>query len=51
VDANHSILAKMFEEEIKNPLRIEVERQPAKNKNQMDIYNAIFNSFATKEPF
>ncbi len=50
VDANHFIVVKMFEAEIKNPLRRKVERQPAK-KNQMDIYNAIVNSFVAKKPF
>jgi hypothetical protein len=46
VDANHFIIAKIFEEEIKDPLRREVERQPT--KKQIDIYSAIVNSFATK---
>jgi hypothetical protein len=33
VDANHSIIAKMFEEVVKNPLRRQVERQPTKSKS------------------
>ncbi len=49
MNANHSIIAKMFDEEIKNPLRREVKRQSTK-KNQMDIYNEIINFFIAKEP-
>jgi hypothetical protein len=30
VNANHSIIAKLFEKEINNPLRRKVEKQPAK---------------------
>jgi hypothetical protein len=33
VDANHSIIAKMFEEVVKNPLRRQVQRQPTKIKS------------------
>jgi hypothetical protein len=36
VNVNHSIITKMFEEEVNNPLKREVERQLAK-KNQINL--------------
>jgi len=33
VNANHYIIAKMFDEEVNNPLRKEVDRQPTKKKS------------------
>jgi len=33
VDANHSIIAKIFEEEVRNPLKRKVEKQPAKKNS------------------
>ncbi len=33
VNANHYIIEKMFEEEVNNPLRKEVDRQPTKKKS------------------
>jgi hypothetical protein len=49
VNANHSIIAKLFEEEINNPLRGKVGKQLAKKQNPFG--NAIVNFFVVKEPF
>jgi hypothetical protein len=50
VDAKHSLLAKEFDEKMNNPVRNELERQPAK-KRQNVFSNGIFEIFTTKVPY
>ncbi len=49
VNANDSIIAKMFEKEINSLVRGDVEKQLAK-KNSNTSNNAIVNFFVAKEP-
>ncbi len=44
MNVNHSIIVKMFEEEVNNPLKREVEKQHAK-KISNQIGNVIVNFF------
>jgi hypothetical protein len=50
VNANDYIIAKMFEKEINNLMRREMEKQLAK-KISNTFNNAIINFFVAKEPF
>jgi hypothetical protein len=50
VNANHSIIAKLFEEEVNSPLKGKVENQLAKKRSN-PCGNAIVKFFATKYPF
>jgi hypothetical protein len=50
VNANHSIIAKMFEEEMNRSLKGEVEKQPT--KKMLNPYgSAIVNFLVAKYPF
>jgi len=50
VNANHSIIAKMFEEEMNSPLKGKVEKQLAKKRSN-PCGSVIVKFFATKYPF
>jgi len=50
VNANHSIIAKMFEKEVNSPLKGKVEKQLAKKRSN-PCGNAIVTLFATKYHF
>jgi hypothetical protein len=50
MNAHHSITANMFEEDVNNPLRGEVERQPTKKKSN-PLGNPIINFFDAKKYF
>jgi hypothetical protein len=50
VNANHSIIAKMFEEGLNSPLKRKVEKQLGKKRSN-PCGNAIVKFFATKYPF
>jgi hypothetical protein len=50
VNANHSIIAKLFEEAINSPLKGKVERQLAK-KISNPSSNVIVNFLVAKNPF
>ncbi len=50
MNANHIIIAKMFEEEVNRSSKGEVEKQP--RKKRLNPYgNAIVNFFVAKYPF
>jgi len=49
VNANHSIIAKIFEEEVNSPLKGEFEKHLAKKRSNQ-FGSAIVNFFPTKEP-
>jgi len=50
VNANHSIIAKLFEKAINNPLKGKVGRQLAKNISNPSS-NAIVDFFVVENPF
>jgi hypothetical protein len=50
VNANHSIIAKLFEEVINNPLQGKVGKQLAKDISNPSS-NAIVNFFVVENPF
>jgi hypothetical protein len=50
MNANHSIIAKMFEEKVNGSLKGEMEKQPTKKR--LNPYgSAIVNFFVAKYPF
>jgi hypothetical protein len=50
VNANHFIIAKMFEEEVNRSLKGEVEKQPTKKR--LNPYGSVIvNFFVVKYPF
>ncbi len=50
VKVNYSIIAKMFENEVNNPLRGKLEKKICKKRSNL-ASSAIFNVFAAKNPF
>jgi hypothetical protein len=50
VNVNHSIITKMFEEELNSPLKRKVDKQLGKKRSN-PCGNAIVNFLATKYPF
>jgi hypothetical protein len=51
MNVNDYIIAKMFEEEMNNLLKKEMERKPTKKKSHPLISSAIINFFVTKNSF
>jgi hypothetical protein len=49
VNANHVIIAKIFEEEVNSPLKGKFDKHFAKKRSN-PFGNAIVNFFATKKP-
>jgi hypothetical protein len=49
VNANHFIIAKIFEEEVNSPFKGKFEKHPAKTRSNQ-FGSVIFKFFATKKP-